>query len=65
VLAGEEGPRTDLVLLNAGAAIYAGGLTDDLRAGVEAAREAITSGAAARTLDAYVRLSGELAPTAA
>jgi anthranilate phosphoribosyltransferase len=65
VLAGEQGPRTDLVLLNAGAAIYAAGLADDLRGGVDAAREAIASGAAARTLGEYVRLSGELAPTAA
>ena len=65
VLAGEQGPRTDLVLLNAGAAIYAAGLADDLRAGVDAAREAIATGAAAQTLGEYVRLSGELAPTAA
>jgi anthranilate phosphoribosyltransferase len=65
VLEGEPGPRADLVLLNAGAAVYAAGGASDLREGVEAAREAIASGAAARTLEDYVRLSGELAPTTA
>jgi anthranilate phosphoribosyltransferase len=62
---GEAGPRADLVLLNAGAAIYAAGVAGDLREGVEVARATIASGAAARTLEAYVRLSGELAPTPA
>jgi len=62
---GEGGPRADLALLNAGAAIYAAGAADDLREGVELARETIVSGAAARTLEAYVQLSGELAPKAA
>jgi anthranilate phosphoribosyltransferase len=61
VLAGRHGPDADLVVLNAGAAIYAAGRADDLRGGVEAARETIASGAATRTLDEYVRLSGELA----
>jgi len=62
VLDGEAGPRSDLVLLNAGAAVYAAGAAETLREGVEAAREAIASGAAARTLEEYVRLSGDLAP---
>lgn len=61
ILAGEEGPDTDLALLNAGAAIYAGGSVEDLRAGVEAARAAIASGAAQRTLDELVALTGDLA----
>jgi anthranilate phosphoribosyltransferase len=65
VFAGEAGPDTDLVLLNAGAAIYAAGRTDDLTGGVELARETIASGAAARTLEEYVRVSGELAPISA
>jgi anthranilate phosphoribosyltransferase len=65
ILDGEVGPRADLVLLNAGAAIYAAGVADDLRSGVEAARATIASGAATRTLDEYIRLSGELAPKAA
>jgi anthranilate phosphoribosyltransferase len=62
---GRQGPDADLVLLNAGAAIYAAGTVDDLRAGVDLARETIASGAATRTLEEYVRISGELAPKAA
>jgi anthranilate phosphoribosyltransferase len=65
ILAGRPGPAADLALLNAGAAIYAAGTADTLRDGVEAAREAIASGAAGRTLDAYVAASGELAGTGA
>jgi anthranilate phosphoribosyltransferase len=65
IFEGRAGPDADLVLLNAGAAIYAAGAVDDLRAGVELARETIASGAAARTLEKYVRISGELAPKAA
>jgi anthranilate phosphoribosyltransferase len=61
VFAGAQGPDADFVALNAGAAIYAAGAAEDLRSGVEAARETIASGAAARTLDAYVRRSNELA----
>jgi anthranilate phosphoribosyltransferase len=61
VLAGDAGPRRDLAVLNAGAAIYAAGIAGDLAAGVTAAQQAIDSGAAARTLDRYVELSQELA----
>ncbi len=62
VLEGEPGPRADLVLLNAGRAIYAGGRADTLAEGIDAAREAIASGAAGRTTEAYLHLSRELAP---
>ena len=55
VLAGEPGPARDISLLNAGAAIYAGRGADDLAGGVEAAREAVDSGAASRVLE---RLNG-------
>src|SRR3954469_4197517 len=65
VFDGAPSADADLVLLNAGAAIYAAGRVEDLRAGVELAREVIGSGAAARTLEEYVRVSGELAPKAA
>lgn len=62
ILGGEPGPRRDLALLNAGAAIYAAGVADGLRAGVDAAREAVDSGAALKTTEAYLELSRELAP---
>ena len=41
------GPKRDLILANAGAAIYVAGEADSLEAGVERAAEAIDSGAAA------------------
>jgi len=51
VLAGEPGPHRDLVLLNAAAAIYVGGLAADLEQGVAKAAEALDSGAAADVLE--------------
>jgi anthranilate phosphoribosyltransferase len=54
VLGGEAGPRRDLVLLNAGAAIYLGGAADSLAAGVEKAGETVDSGAAAELLDRLI-----------
>ena len=54
VLGGETGPRRDLVLLNAAAAIYVGGLAPDLERGVAAAAAAIDSGAAAAVLERLV-----------
>ncbi len=54
VLAGEPGPGRDLVVLNAAAAIYVGGLVPDLEAGVFRAAEAIDSGAAATVLERLV-----------
>ncbi len=65
IFAGERGPRRDLVVLNAGAAIYAAGRADDLAAGVAAAQAAIDDGSATRTLDALVMRTGELAEAAA
>ena len=59
-LADEQGPALDLVLLNAGAAIHVAGLAASLEGGVERAREAVASGAAAAKLDALVRLSQSL-----
>ncbi|MFQ5487081.1 MAG: anthranilate phosphoribosyltransferase, partial [Gammaproteobacteria bacterium] len=50
VFAGEVGPASDIVVLNAAAAIYAAGLAQSLEAGVEQARELIASGAAAHKL---------------
>jgi anthranilate phosphoribosyltransferase len=54
VLAGESGPRRDIVLLNAAAAIYVGGLAADLEEGVGKAAAAIDSGAAAGVLDKLI-----------
>lgn len=46
VLAGEFGPCRDIVLLNAGAALYCANITPDLHQGVELAKKSIDSGAA-------------------
>ncbi len=62
ILGGESGPHADLVLLNAGAAIWVAGQSEDHASGIEAARAAIADGAALATLDRYVSLSRELAP---
>jgi anthranilate phosphoribosyltransferase len=61
VLAGEPGPRRDLAVLNAGAAVYAGGRATDLAEGVRLAQAAIDDGSAERTLQELVVLTGSLA----
>jgi anthranilate phosphoribosyltransferase len=61
ILEGQPGPKRELALLNAGAAIYAAGVADSLNEGVDAAREAVDSGAAGRTTEAYLKLSRQLA----
>ena len=58
VITGIPGPRRDIVLLNAAAALVAAGLALDLKEGVVQAAEAIDSGQAAATL-AKLRQFGE------
>jgi anthranilate phosphoribosyltransferase len=57
LLAGEKGPRRDLAVLNAAAALMVAGLADDLGSGVEVATAAIDNGAAERALETLVRVS--------
>lgn len=57
VLAGEQGPRRAAVVLNAGAGLLLGGKADTLADGVKLAGELIDSGAAARTLEAFITAS--------
>jgi anthranilate phosphoribosyltransferase len=64
VLAGERGPALDVVVLNSGAAILAGGLADDLASGMTKASESIDSGAAAGVLDRLVETTRQLATEA-
>jgi anthranilate phosphoribosyltransferase len=61
VLTGERGPRRDLVLANASAALVVAGKAADFRQGVAQAAEALDSGAANRTLDALVAFTREFA----
>ncbi|HEV7667341.1 MAG TPA: anthranilate phosphoribosyltransferase [Thermoanaerobaculia bacterium] len=55
LLAGEPGSIADIVIANAGAAIWVGGLAEDLAAGAALAREALGSGAAAAKLEELCR----------
>lgn len=56
ILQGEQGPKTDAVILNAGAAIHiAKGCS--IEEGIELAKDAITSGVALRQLDRFIDLS--------
>jgi anthranilate phosphoribosyltransferase len=57
VLDGEPGPHRDIVCLNAGAALLAAGVADDLASGIGAARSSIDEGAAAAALDRLVAIS--------
>jgi anthranilate phosphoribosyltransferase len=57
VLADKAGPARDIVVLNAGAAIYAADLAATLEEGVQKAREVIASGAARERLDRLVQVS--------
>ena len=57
VLAGRTGPRRDIALLNAGAAIYVGGKVNSVGEGIEAATESIDSGSARRALEGLVELT--------
>ena len=58
ILAGEKGPRRDLVVINAAGALWAAGKAADLREGARLAGEALDSGAAAARLESLIRLSG-------
>ncbi|MEA2123754.1 MAG: anthranilate phosphoribosyltransferase [Solirubrobacteraceae bacterium] len=62
IFAGETGPRRDLAVLNAGAAIYVAGQAADLADGVRRAQEAIDSGSVRTTLEHLVALTQELVP---
>jgi anthranilate phosphoribosyltransferase len=59
VLGGAGGPRRDVVLLNAAAALRAAGLAKDWHDGIGVAAEAIDSGRAAEVLERWARISQE------
>jgi anthranilate phosphoribosyltransferase len=63
VLAGEPGAPADVVALNAAAALYVGGRAESLADGLEMARDAINSGAAATLRDTWVARTRALAET--
>src|SRR5262245_13241508 len=57
VLRGEKGAARDVVLLNAGAALFVAGKTESIEKGIALAAEAIDGGGAARTLERLAALS--------
>ena len=58
ILAGQEqGPKRDIVLLNAGAAIYLGGKAGSIADGIDLARSLIESGAGLEKVAAFAKLS--------
>jgi anthranilate phosphoribosyltransferase len=57
VLDGERGPRRDVVLLNAAAALVVAGRASDLRQGAQMAAKSIGEGRAAALLDRVRSLS--------
>ena len=61
VLSGESGPQRDIVLLNAAATIYVGGLAADLSEGVAKAASAIDSGAAGIVLEKLIEATASAA----
>ena len=61
VLNNQAGPARDIVLLNAGVALYAANVTKSMVDGIALARIAIESGASKAKLDALVGLSSRLA----
>ncbi|WP_119153353.1 anthranilate phosphoribosyltransferase [Caldimonas tepidiphila] len=59
-LANEDGPLRDIVLLNAGAALYTGNVAGSIAEGVRLAREAVASGAAQAKLEQLVSVTQKL-----
>jgi anthranilate phosphoribosyltransferase len=60
VLDGQTGPARDIVLLNAGATLYAANVAPTLADGIARARQALDSGAARAKLDAFVKVTQSL-----
>ena len=59
ILGGDKGPKRDIVLLNAAAAIVAGGKATDIAAGLAVAAESIDSGRALEKLEGLKAKSNE------
>jgi anthranilate phosphoribosyltransferase len=57
LLEGAKGPRRDVVLLNASAALRAAGIARDWREGIALSAEALDQGRAAAVLDRWVNVS--------
>ena len=58
-----EGTPREIVVLNAGTALYAAGVADSIANGIVRARAAIASGEAKRKLEQFVALTQKLGAT--
>ena len=63
-LANEDGPVRDIVLLNAGAALYCAGVAASVTEGVKRAAEAVASGRAKDKLTQFVHVTNRFKPAA-
>ena len=60
ILSGQEtGPKRDIVLMNAGLAIYIGGITETIGEGIQKAAGLIDSGAALNKMTSFVEASNQ------
>ena len=59
ILNGEKGPKRNVVLINAAAALVAAGQVEDLKQGIRMAETAIDDGDAARKMEALIKYSQE------
>jgi anthranilate phosphoribosyltransferase len=62
VLGNQPGPAHNIVVMNAGAAIYVAGVEKSMKGGIERARQAIASGAARKKLDEFVAFTKTFRP---
>ena len=62
VLGNEPGPARDIVMFNAGVALYAANVSPTMKDGVALAREALASGQALAKMHQFVARATELAP---
>jgi len=62
ILNGDRGPKRDIVVLNAAAALYVGRATKDLQSGIAMAEELIDSGKALNKLNELKELSNSMIP---
>ena len=60
ILNGEKGPKRNVVLLNAAAALYVAGKADSMADGVKLAEKVIDTGLAKAQLERFIKLSNEV-----
>ena len=60
ILKGDKGPKRDVVVLNAAAAIVASGMAKDIKEGIKLAEEAIDSGKALEKLEKLIEITNKV-----